>query len=178
VEVLTGAATEKIRRWGHDRLSTYAIGAELNRAQWTGVGRELLRLGLVAVAEGEFATLALTEAGGEALRRRQTIVLTKPMDHPPAKRARRRTGEIECDEILFEHLRKLRKRLADERAVPAYVVCGDVTLRQLARSYPTEVDAMHDISGLGAKKLADFGQVFAQAISAYLESNSRVAFAD
>jgi ATP-dependent DNA helicase RecQ len=178
VEVLTGAQTDKIRRWGHDRLSTYGIGGELNRSQWAGVGRELLRLGLLAVSDGEYATLALTESGGEALRSRCLIELTRPMDQPPAKRPRRRSGEIECDEMLFEHLRKLRRRLADERAVPAYVICGDATLRELARAYPTEPAAMSGITGLGARKLADYGEVFATSIREYLASNSRVAFVD
>src|SRR5690606_21287958 len=106
VEVLTGAATEKIRRWGHDQLSTYGIGRELARPQWAGVGRELLRLGLVAVSDGEFATLTLTEAGAEALRTRCRIELTKPMEQA-ARRSRARSGAIECDEILFERLRTL-----------------------------------------------------------------------
>lgn len=178
IEVLTGADTEKIRKWGHARLSTYGIGRELSRAQWAGIGRELLRLGLVAVADGEFATLEVTEDGGAALRSRRSITLTKAMEKPAgAKRGSRRSGEIECDELLFEHLRKLRKRLADERSVPAYIVCGDVTLRELARSYPTSREAMESISGFGAKKLEDYGDVFATAIRDYLAQNSRIAFA-
>ncbi len=125
IEVLTGAGTEKIRRWGHDRLTTYGIGAELDRTQWAGVGRELLRLGLLQVATGEFATLELTEAGTEALRQRTPVTLTKPLSLPQARRsAARRAGEIECDEILFARLRALRKRLADERRVPAYIIFG------------------------------------------------------
>jgi ATP-dependent DNA helicase RecQ len=65
IEVLTGADTDKIRRWGHDRLSTYGIGGELTRPQWAAVGRELMRLGYVTQAEGEFATLELTDSGHE-----------------------------------------------------------------------------------------------------------------
>ena len=63
IEVLTGAETDKIRRWGHDTLSTYGIGRELSRPQWAAVGRELMRLGYVTVAEGEYATLQLTPEG-------------------------------------------------------------------------------------------------------------------
>jgi len=184
IEVLTGADTEKIRRWGHDRLTTYGIGKDLARQEWSGVGRELLRLGLIEVASGEFATVELTDAGITALRSRQPVTLTKPMERPAAasgsarRASSRRSGEIECDEILFGVLRKLRKRLADERGVPAYIVCGDVTLRELARFYPTDVEAMEDISGFGEKKLAEYGEIFADAIRGYLESNSRVAFSD
>ncbi|WP_091060861.1 DNA helicase RecQ [Opitutus sp. GAS368] len=177
-EVLTGADTDKIRRWGHDRLSTYGIGKELPRPAWAAVGRELMRLGYLAVAEGEFATLELTPEGREVLRSRTSITLTKPMDLPKAKRVTRREGDIACDEILFERLRALRKQLADERKVPAYVVFGDATLRQMAREYPDRLEAMEGITGVGEKKRAEFGAIFAGAIAAFLESNPRITFSD
>ncbi len=179
IEVLTGADTEKIRRWGHDRLTTYGIGGELSRPQWAAVGRELMRLGYVAVAEGEFATLELTEAGMDVLRTRKPVTLTKPMDLPKARRtAARREGDIACDEILFAKLRTLRKQLADERRVPAYIVFGDNTLRAMARTYPETVDQMEGIPGMGEKKRAEFGEAFAAAVADYLRNNSRLSFGD
>ena len=178
VEVLTGADTDKIRRWGHERLTTYGIGRELSRPQWASVGRELMRLGYLSVAEGEFATLELTEAGMNVLRSRQPITLTKPMETPKAKRATtRREGDIACDEILFERLRTLRKQLADERRVPAYIIFGDTTLRALARHYPESVDELDGIPGMGEKKRAEFGELVTTEISSYLKTNSRMAFA-
>jgi ATP-dependent DNA helicase RecQ len=176
IEVLTGADTDKIRRWGHDRLTTYGIGGELSRPQWAAVGRGLMRLGYVAVAEGEFATLELTAEGMNLLRTRTPVTLTKPMDLPKAKRVVRREGDIACDEILFERLRALRKKLADERRVPAYIVFGDTTLRAMARYYPASADAMEGIPGMGEKKRAEFGEIFAAEIAAYLATNSRQAF--
>ena len=177
IEVLTGADTEKIRRWGHERLTTYGIGQELSRPAWSAVGRELIRLGYVAVAEGEFATLELTEAGMSVLRARTPITLTKPMDLPKAKRTTtRREGDIACDEILFARLRALRKELADDRKVPAYIVFGDTTLRAMARHYPEQVDEMEGIPGMGEKKRAEFGEIFAAEIADYLKTNSRMAF--
>ena len=179
IEVLTGAGTEKIRRWGHDTLSTYGIGAELDRTQWAGVGRELLRLGLLQVSPGEFATLELTEAGRDALRLQTPLTLTKPLALPQARRApARRAGEIECDEILFARLRALRKRLADERRVPAYIIFGDNTLRAMARHYPTEDAQLEGIPGIGERKRAEFGALFTAEIAAYLANHSRQAFND
>ncbi|HWA84823.1 MAG TPA: DNA helicase RecQ [Opitutus sp.] len=176
-EILTGADTDKIRRWGHDRLSTYGVGTELARPQWAAVGRELMRLGFVEVAEGEFATLRLTPEGMTALVRRTPITLTKPMDLPKARRAApRREGDIACDEILFERLRTLRKKLADERRVPAYIVFGDTTLRAMAHHYPTSLAEMEGIPGLGEKKRAEFGATFATEIADYLKANSRQSF--
>jgi ATP-dependent DNA helicase RecQ len=178
IEVLTGADTDKIRRWGHDQLTTYGIGRDLGRPAWGAVGRELMRLGYLALSDGEFATVDLTEEGMAVLRSRQSISLTKPLDAPKARRAGRREGEIACDEILFDRLRALRKRLADERKVPAYVIFGDTTLRQMARLYPADEDAMHGIFGMGEKKRAEFGATFATAIGEYLSVNSRQRFDD
>jgi ATP-dependent DNA helicase RecQ len=178
IEVLTGANTEKIQRWGHDRLTTYGIGRDLPRPAWAAIGRELMRLGYLAVAEGEYATLEITPEGREVLRSRTPITLTKPMDLPKAKRVSRREGDIACDEILFERLRVLRKSLADERKVPAYVVFGDATLREMARRYPTGLAEMEGITGVGEKKRAEFGEIFAEAVATYLESNPRITFND
>src|SRR5438128_2379584 len=137
VDVLAGADTEAIKQRGHDELSTYGIGGDVKRTAWLAIGRELLRLGFVAAAPGKFATLQLTAAGREALRNRNSIMLTKPFDVEARKRAKRRAGEIECDEALFEQLRVLRRQIADERDVPAYVIFSDVSLRGMARVYPT-----------------------------------------
>jgi ATP-dependent DNA helicase RecQ len=178
IEVLTGADTDKIRRWGHDQISTYGIGKELGRPQWASVGRELMRLGYLAQSEGEYPTLELTAEGVEVLRSRSPIQLTKPLDLPRARRVVRREGEIACDEILFDRLRTVRKQLADERKVPAYVIFGDATLRQMAREYPDQEGRMEGIFGMGEKKRAEFGATFASAIATFLETNPRMTFND
>jgi len=164
VDVLCGADTEPIRQRGHDRLSTYGIGRDVKRTAWLVIGRELLRLGLIAAAPGKFATLQLTNAGLEALRNRKSITLTKPFDVEPRKRPKRRAGEIECDEALFEQLRVLRRKLADERDVPAYVIFSDVSLREMARRYPTTPEEFGQVPGVGQQKLRDFAEVFIEAI--------------
>ena len=146
VDVLRGADTEAIRQRGHNELSTYGIGGELKRAEWQAIGRELLRLGLVECAPGKFATLSLTPAGLEALRKRTSIVLTKQIEIAE-KSARIKPGAIECDEVLFERLRALRRQLADERGVPAYIIFSDVSLREMARNYPTNSTEFRRIPG-------------------------------
>ncbi len=134
VEVLCGADTEKIRKFGHEKLSTYNIGAGQTRAEWSAIGRELVRLGFLFQNPEKFNVVQLTDTGRSALTSRQKIMLTKPVAAAPV--AKHRAGEIQCDEALFEKLRALRKRLADERAVPPYIIFSDVTLRQTARAYP------------------------------------------
>jgi ATP-dependent DNA helicase RecQ len=166
VDVLRGADTEAIRQRGHNKLSTYGIGGELKRAEWQAIGRELLRLGLVECASGKFATLSLTPAGLEALRKRTSIVLTKQIEIAE-KRARTKPGAIECDEALFERLRALRRQLADERGVPAYIIFSDVSLREMARNYPTNSTEFRRIPGVGEQKLKDFGEAFLSEIKSH-----------
>jgi ATP-dependent DNA helicase RecQ len=177
VEVLTGADTQAIRQRGHNELSTYGIGRELRRDAWQAIGRELLRLGLVECAPGKFATLALTQAGLDALRQRTPITLTQQIDIADATR-KARTGAIECDEPLFDRLRGLRRKLADERDVPAYVIFSDVSLREMARSYPTTTNEFRQIPGVGEQKLKDFSEPFLIEIKDYLVNNSRRTFSD
>jgi len=177
IEVLTGANTDKIRSRSHDKLTTYGIGRELARPQWAAVARELMRLGYVAQSEGEYPVLELTEDGMNVLRTRDEIMLTKPLVTPKAKRVAR-AGAIACDEILFDRLRTLRKTLADERKVPAYVIFGDATLRQMAHDYPEKEVDMIGIFGMGEKKLAEYASTFSKEIAHYLENNSRMAFND
>ncbi len=174
IEILTGSANEKIQRWGHDQLSTYGIGKDLTRPQWSAIGRDLMRLGFLAQDAGQFPTIAITDLGLEALKSRRIIMLSKPVELKKINVPR--TGEIECDETLFDRLRKLRKRLADERSVPAYVIFGDNTLRQMAREYPTHIDALRLIGGMGEKKLAEFGTTFTNEVAAYLRTYPKVDF--
>jgi ATP-dependent DNA helicase RecQ len=177
VDVLRGADTEAIRQRGHNELSTYGIGGELKRGEWQAIGRELLRLGLVQCAPGKFSTLSLTPGGLEALQKRTSIVLTKQMDIAE-KAARRKAGAIECDEALFERLRALRRHLADERGVPAYIIFSDVSLREMARKYPTNSTEFRHIPGVGEQKLKDFGEAFLSEIRSHLAANPRRTFSE
>jgi ATP-dependent DNA helicase RecQ len=177
VDVLRGADTEAIRQRGHNELSTYGIGGELKRGEWQAIGRELLRLGLVECAPGKFATLSLTPAGLEALRKRTSIVLTKQIEIVE-KSARIKRGAIECDEALFERLRALRRQLADERGVPAYIIFSDASLREMARNYPANSTEFRRIPGVGEQKLTDFGEAFLSEIKGHLAANPRRTFSE
>jgi ATP-dependent DNA helicase RecQ len=177
IDVLTGVSTEKVRRWNHHTLTTYGIGADVDRKEWAVVGRELLRQGYLRQSGSEFPVVEITPSGLSALRSRKIIMLTRPMARPKTKPPPRRTGEIECDEALFGRLRAVRKRLADERGVPAYVIFGDATLREMARRYPATREALGGIFGVGQRKLQEFGDAFAAEIAAHLQVHPRVEFA-
>jgi ATP-dependent DNA helicase RecQ len=176
VEVLTGADTEKIRKWSHEQLSTYGIGKEHGRPEWAAIGRELVRLGFLRQTAEKFSVLELTNDGLAALKQRKKITLTQPAVAPETKI--HHVGEISCDEVLFDRLRALRKQLADERDVPAYIIFSDVSLRQMARNYPAGERDFARISGVGEKKLREFGDIFLGEIAAHLQTNARQIFAD
>ena len=171
VEVLTGGETDAIRQRGHNQISTYAIGREMNRRAWQAIGRELIRLDLLAVAPGRFATLELTPAGREALKHRKSITLSKPLNLPDKSR-KKRQDEIECDELLFERLRVLRRRIADERNVPAYIIFSDAALREMAQAQPTSIEEFVNICGVGQQKLKSFGEAFVREIADYALARS------
>ena len=178
IEVLTGADTEKIRKWNHHTLTTYGIGKDRSRPEWSSIGRELLRLGLIAQAPGEFPTIEITEQGLETLKSRSMIMLTKPLVLPKTRSSSQRSGAIECDEVLFGRLRDLRKHIADARGVPAYVIFGDATLREMARKYPETKEAMRGIFGVGDKKREEFGDEFASLVAGHLKTYSKVNFGE
>jgi len=176
VEVLTGADTEKIRKWGHHELSTYGIGHEHKRPEWSAVGRELVRLGYVRQLAEKFNVLELTPEGRAVLSQRKPVTLTRPVAAPEPKGGR--PGELACDEALFDRLRQLRRTLADARDVPSYIIFSDVSLRQMAREYPANEREFARISGVGERKLQEFGRVFLAEIAEHLRANPRQIFAD
>ena len=175
VEVLTGAKTEKILKFGHEKLSTYGIGKEHTRSEWQHIGREIIRLGLCRQAAEHFNTLELTDEGVRFLKAKRPLELTRPVVKAEG-RPRERRGDIACDESLFEKLRGLRKELADARDVPAYVIFSDVSLRWMARLYPTTPAEFSRVNGVGERKLSEFGQPFLGAIREFLEEHTRQQF--
>src|SRR5947207_12248055 len=95
-----------------------------------------------------------------------------------ARNQKARAGAIECDEALFERLRSLRRKVADERNVPAYVIFSDVSLREMARNYPTTASEFRRIAGVGEQKLKDFADVFLGDSKNYVVTNPGRTFLD
>ena len=175
VEVLTGAQTEKVRRWGHDALSTYGIGKDRPRAEWAELGRELARLGYLSENHAKMGALELTQKGRQALVKREAVVLTKPRaaagaGEPSRRRSGSSLGAGASDDALFERLRVLRRRLADQRGVPAYIILSDATLKELSARKPRDEAALLGVSGIGDKKRRDFGAALLAEIEAYLSA--------
>ena len=173
--VLTGANTEKVRRWGHNRLASYGSGKEVHsRPEWAAISRELLRLGYLHQTTEPFTILEITDQGRRFLQEPQPVILARPMRAPERKTASGK--DLPHDELLFNRLRTLRKTLADARDVPAYVIFSDVALRQMAREYPINEQELLRISGVGNRKLQEFGTAFLAAILDHVATHPRQHF--
>ena len=163
IAVLRGSRNERILRLGHDKLSTHGIGRDRSEAEWRHVARELIRRGYLRQAEEEFSAIKLTEAGRAALFRREQVMLAVPRLTTAAVEAA--TPQTRAD--LFERLRALRKRLADERGVPPYVIFHDAVLRQMASDLPADRAGLLRISGVGERKARDYGEEFLACVGEY-----------
>ena len=172
-DILVGRMTERVRSWNHDALSTFGIGKDVTRTDWLAIGRELVRLGFLRQTPGTRSVLELTEGGRRALLERKPVMLSVApaalagKREAPRERAGVPAASLEGDEELFDELRALRKRLADARDVPAYVIFPDTTLRAMARDVPRNAAELRRVPGVGDKKLADYGAVFLEAIGRY-----------
>ncbi|MGA5569239.1 DNA helicase RecQ [Streptomyces pseudogriseolus] len=169
VDILLGRRTAKVIQFDHDQLSVFGIGEELSEAQWRGVIRQLLAQGLLAV-EGDYGTLVLTEASGSVLRREREVPLRKEPEKPAGSRAgggsgrgdrKAKAAAADLPEELrpaFEALRAWRAEQAREQGVPAYVIFHDATLREIVTVWPTSVEQLGGIGGVGEKKRATYGE--------------------
>jgi ATP-dependent DNA helicase RecQ len=170
VDILLGANTERIRRWRHEELSTYALMKGISRPALTNMIYQLLDNGLLERTADERPVLHLNDASREVLRGNRAVQLLEPK----AKVKKTRFDEKAWDAVdnsLFESLRNLRRQLALERGVPAYVLFSDATLREMARVRPGSPGALLGIRGVGERKLADLGQRFLETISNYCRDN-------
>jgi ATP-dependent DNA helicase RecQ len=172
IDILLGKKTPKVAEQGHHELKTFGIGLELSDSQWRGVVRQLLAQGLLAV-QGEYQTLAITEASGEVLRGQRVVTLRRDMPQPrgSGRAARVSAGSASAgavklaaadlspeQEAVFEKLRAWRGATAKEQGVPAYVVFHDATLRAIAVAAPSSLAELAGINWVGESKLGKYGE--------------------
>jgi ATP-dependent DNA helicase RecQ len=174
IDVLRGSENEKILTRGHDVLSTYGIGAELSRDHWQSLIRQLIHRGYLVQDIARYSALRLTEAARPLLRGDETLIMAKPRIRVPTKKERLRTARagraadlagMPVDEELFDELRALRKQLADEQNVPAYVVFSDATLAEMAARKPATHTELLEVNGVGKTKLERYGDAFLAVVA-------------
>jgi len=161
IDVLRGEATDKATQYGHERLSTFGIGADRSAREWRAIARQCIALGLLEIDHDAYGALRLTGESRALLKGERSVTLRTWRE---AKRSRRRAGSAAAAadlsgeaQALFERLRTWRVEAARRHGVPAYVIFHDATLREVARARPQSLDALRGISGVGAKKLEAYG---------------------
>ena len=174
IDILRGIDSERMSQLGHDRLSTFGIGADMDEKQWRSVFRQLLAAGLLATDAEGYGTLRLTARSRDVLTGKQDVHMRE--ETRPARRASRRrdsqliTGAslgIEAyEQPMWDALRSLRARLAKQHGVPAYVIFHDATLLAMLRAMPANEEELASISGVGEAKLKRYGRDFLEVINA------------
>jgi ATP-dependent DNA helicase RecQ len=169
IEILRGGDSQRIHDRGHASLSVYGIGKQHSVEEWRHLARGLVHQGLVQETQDGYPTLALNEASWQVMRgeRKVTMVAAPPR---PGKAKRKKDSGAEPptsqDASLFEQLRQLRKRLADESGLPPYVIFHDSTLRELAACKPKTPQEFAGIPGVGQTKLERYAEAFMEVILA------------
>ncbi|QPF76049.1 DNA helicase RecQ [Roseateles sp. DAIF2] len=179
IDVLRGKLTDKVGQYGHQSLSTWAVGADLSEQQWRAVLRQLIALGHV-FTEGEYHTLALAETARAVLKGEVQLLLRVPASAPKrgargstrgasGKSGRAAAEALDLDgqaQQRFEALKAWRSEVAKEHGLPAYVIFQNVTLAEMARANPQSLDELSGISGVGAKKLEAYGREILRVLEA------------
>ncbi len=172
IDILRGANNERIVQFGHQALSTFGIGEDLDARQWKSVFRQLVAMGLLQVDSEGFGGLRLTEASRPVLRGERQVMLRLEIERKRGRAARggntssRDSGLSAADAPLFEALRSWRAELAREQNLPAYVIFHDATLREMAAARPTDMDSLARINGVGASKLERYGRGLLEVLAA------------
>jgi ATP-dependent DNA helicase RecQ len=162
IDILRGARTERVLSAGHDALSVYGIGKHRRVEEWRNLARALLHQGLISEAQDGYSVLSLNADSWPVLRGERPVSIARAVK--PARRSQDRTRAAATDDSLFERLRTLRKRLADENGLPPYVIFHDSTLREMAEHMPLDLDQFAALPGVGQAKLARYGEQFIAAV--------------
>ena len=185
IDILKGYASQEVIEKGYDKLKTYGAGRDVPGKDWQDYLLQMLNLGYFEIAYNENNHLKITEAGKKVLfgkERAQLVVIKREESYGKKGSAKENKTASPTplftptvfeneDEGLFEALRQLRKKLADQLAIPAYIVLSDKTLHLLALKKPGDMEAFGEISGIGEFKKEKYGKDFLAVINEYLGRN-------
>ena len=164
IEVLRGAKSERILKKGHDKLSTYGIGKDKTVEQWRMLGRSLIHQGFLDETSDGYSVLQLNALSWEVLRKQRSVLIAVEPQKGSTFTVEEGTA---TDQQLLQRLQALRKKLADDQAVPPYVVFSNASLREMAQQQPINLRQFARISGVGSRKLDQYGATFTEAIQTY-----------
>jgi ATP-dependent DNA helicase RecQ len=177
IDVLRGTMTEKVGKFGHDRIKTFGVGAEMSKTEWQSVFRQLIAGGLVAVDHENYGGLALTKAATPVLKSERTVRLRRDPAAQTKKSLREARGSRASaapaqlgpeDDRLWHALKACRLELARAQGVPPYVIFHDATLLEMVREKPLEEHRLSALPGVGVRKLERYGDAFLDVIRRHL----------
>jgi ATP-dependent DNA helicase RecQ len=176
IDVLRGRENDKTAQWGHRELSTFGIGKEITEQQWRSILRQLIVQGYLISDAERYGALRLTETSRPLLRGEVNLLLRKDIAEAGSEKALRKKvqnkskyGVTDGDRTLWDKLRVCRKQLADEHAVPPYVIFHDATLMEMMEYRPTTDAELLNISGVGDTKLERYGAAFLEVLNSASE---------
>lgn len=176
IDVLRGSARREIKQLGYDTIKTYGAGRDFSQWDWQHYLMQLINLGYLEVAYDAANVLRLTSASQEILFKNRSVELIKPTSYKERQEEEKASAKIKAPtqlkkerlrDELFEHLRQIRKEIAQKEGIPPYLIFSDATLEEMAFSKPQTEDDMLAVSGVGEKKLVQFGYRFIKAIRNY-----------
>jgi ATP-dependent DNA helicase RecQ len=166
IDVLRGSKSDRVLKNGHDTLTTYGIGKDRTVDEWRMLGRSLIHQGLVDETSDGYSVLTLNSSSMEILTNKRKVEIAISPVKPTAETSDISTNTAEI-QALFNRLSKLRKQYADANKVPPYVIFADSSLRLMAQQQPQTLAQFAQISGVGARKLAQYGEMFTGEIRAF-----------
>lgn len=166
INILKGSKEKRILENNHDKLSTYNIGAELSKRQWNELYSKLVSAGIIR-REEQYGSLKLTPQAWEILHGNATYMGKLRPDHKPEKPASAEKINLEYDQNLFELLRQERKKIADQKNIPPYVIFPDKTLYEMAYYFPQSAESLLSIHGVGEIKAKTYAPLFLPLIQKY-----------
>jgi ATP-dependent DNA helicase RecQ len=169
INVLRGSKEKQVLDRNHHTLSTYGIGKDRTLDEWRMLGRSLIHQRLIDETSDGYSVLKLNALSWEILRGQRQVMIAVEKLKPTVTTTQTTPVDTPESMELYERLQKLRKRLADEQAVPPYVVFSNASLRLMAQRQPQTRDQFLQISGVGSRKLAQYGDVFLDEIREFRE---------
>ena len=180
IDIVRGTRTEKIARFGHDRLATFGVGAERAKNQWRSLIRQMVAAGLLRIDIGGYGGIGITEKGLGLLRGEGAFLYREDTVIVPARARARTARAVEGDDVqplanedeaLLASLKALRLEIARERGVPAYIVFTDRSLMDMVQRRPRTAAEFAEVNGVGAAKLKEFAVPFLAAIAAAVQGD-------
>ena len=175
IDILRGSHNRQVIEKGYDKIKTWGVGRDLKFEEWSDYIFQLLNLGYVDIAYDDGYTFKLNDLSHFVLKNKAQVMLVKYRPYQEREKItipKETSEKAELNQTLFDRLKQLRKTIADQNNVPAYIVFSDKTLQDMTRKMPTDKITMLEVSGVAERKFATYGQQFLDEISRFMSDEA------